>query len=88
MQTVPVSLQINMSGITRIPGLTGQLHLKGKRQILLNIWVCQIRDVPIGPGSAQPVKKHDLCRRLSGDLRNQMGRIRHTIPMQIDCDLD
>ena len=58
-----------MSGEPGVHLLRGQLHLKRKCQVILNIWIIKILDIPISAGAAQSVKKHDPRRLLSPDFR-------------------
>ena len=64
------------------------LKLQRKRQVILYIRIRKVTDIAVRLRSAQPVEKHDLRRRLSLDLRRQMGSFRHSVPVKVDDDLN
>ena len=88
MHIITVGSQIDAAGKPGIVFLAGQFHLKGKRQIILYVWIAQIFDISVCAGAAQSIEEHDLCRRFSVDLRYKMGVGRYPVSVQVDHHLN
>lgn len=58
-----------------------QLHLKGERQVILNIRIVEILDISVCPRPAQAVEEHDFRRLLSIHFRHQVGRFGNSVSM-------
>ena len=87
MHVVPVALQIDPSGQTRIVLIGDHLHLEGKSQIFIYVRIFQISDVSRRLRVGQAIEKHEGGRGLSVQLRHQLS-LQHRIPVQIDHHLD
>ena len=87
MHVIAVCPKENVSGKSRIIFGCCNLHLKGKCQIVFQIWIRKITDISICPRSAESVEEHDLRRLSAIHLCHKMCPFRHTVPVQIQHNL-
>ena len=86
MEVKAQALQVDIPGESRIILRSLELKLKGKSQVILDIRVGEIIDIPCLCRIAESVKKHDPGRRLPVYISHKPVTV-HSVPVQVDHHL-
>ena len=88
MHVVTIALQIDPSRQSGIIFIGNYLHLEGKCQVFIYVWILQIINISMRLGIGKPVKKHKLSRLLPVQIHYQLPALQYFIPVQIDHHFD
>ena len=87
MHIVAIAFKIDLPGQSGVILRRLQLHLEGKRKIVLQIFIVEIGNVSGLLCSGQSIKEHKTRRRSPVEIHDQSGLLRHLVPVQVNHDL-